>query len=114
MSECGRCDGDGNIECQIETVPCPSCRDVCQWCNKEYDDGEPLGDTGLSVCRQCIRDMAAYKEDVEWQFNITVAFENYLDNPAEFREELDAAIESVFSEYGLSTETGDWDVRPYE
>lgn len=114
MNDCHRCDGEGNIEGDIETVPCPFCEDVCQWCNKEYDDGEQLGDTGLGVCRGCIRDMSNYKEGISWQLYVSVAVDDYLDNPDAFRDDLDDAIESVFDEYGFGLERGEWEVRKDE
>jgi len=111
MSDCERCDGDGEIHTDIETLQCPNCRDVCQWCNQPYDDGEPLGETGLAVCRPCIRDMARYKEDVAWQFNVTIGLEDWLDDPDTLRADLDSAIEDVFAEYGFDTVSGEWDIR---
>jgi len=111
MSECDRCDGTGEIDGDIETVDCPNCRDVCQWCNQQYDDGEPLGDTGLAVCRPCIRDMAAYKERTSCQLAVSVGYENYLSNADELRSDLDDAVLGVFANYGVQTDSGDWDVR---
>jgi len=113
MSDCERCNGDGEIAGEVETLQCPHCRDVCQWCNTEYDDGEPLGETGLSVCRPCIRDMAAYKEDVAWQLAVTVGIENVVDDPAKLRDALDSAIADVLELHGVNTDSvpDEWEVR---
>jgi len=116
MSECARCNGDGEIDGCVETVPCPNCEDVCQWCNNEYDDGEPLGDTGLAVCRDCIRDMARYKEDVPWQLFVTTGIGNVIENPDELRTAMSKALRDAFAEYGvdLDTATDEWEVRSDE
>lgn len=110
-NKCERCNGDGTIQGDIEDLQCPNCRSVCQWCNQPYDDGEPLGDTGLWVCRTCIRDMAQFKEQVAWQTFLSVGFDEYLDTADEFRSDVDAAIKDVVSEYGFERETGEWEVR---
>ena len=111
-ADCGRCDGDGEIERPLGTLGCPNCRDVCQWCNSPYDDGEELGDTGLVVCRPCIRDMAAYKEDVEWQLHVMAEVDAHVDSPGAFRDDLSAAVREVFRAYDFDvTEDGDWMLR---
>lgn len=114
MSDCERCNGNGEIEAKIETLQCPNCRDVCQWCNQPCEDGEPLGDTGLAVCRTCIQDMAVYKEDVEWSLHVTVGLDALLDDPDEFRADLSSAVSAVFDEYGFGTDSGEWEVRNAE
>lgn len=111
MNDCQRCDGEGRIDGAIETLDCPNCRDVCQWCNNTYDDGEKLGDTGLFVCRPCIRDMGDFKECSYWAIYTSVGLDNYLDDADELRADLDRAISDTFAEYGIETDAGGWDVR---
>jgi len=112
MSDCERCDGTGEIQGSVETVRCPNCEDVCQWCNNPFEDGEQLGETGLSVCRPCIRDMAKYKEDVAWQLFVSIGVDELVETPDELREDLDAAIKDTFADYDLNAPVPDgWEVR---
>ena len=111
MSECARCT-DGVIETPHESLACPNCEDVCQWCNHPYDDGEPLGDTGLFVCRACIRDMADYKERAAWQLFITPAINGYVDDVEAFNSDLDTALVDAAAKHGVDLRTqGDWEYR---
>ena len=113
MSECERCNGDGEIVGEVETVLCPNCEDVCQWCNNRFEDGEQLGDSGLWVCRDCIRDMAAYKEDVGWQFIMSTGVDNIVDDADELRAAISERHRQAFREFGISTDSvpDEWIVR---
>lgn len=110
-NDCDRCDGEGTIHGETGDLACPNCEGVCQWCNTEFDDGEELGDTGLHVCRPCIRDMAGYKEDVVFQLFVDSGLDDYLDDADAFREDIDDALVEVFDKHGVTIEQGDWGLR---
>jgi hypothetical protein len=111
MPDCERCDGNGTIDGAVSDLACPNCTDACQWCNRTVDDGEELGNTGLSVCRQCIRDMAGYKEDISWMFLLDSGVSEVVDDVEQLRLDIDAAISDVFESHGANAESGEWDVQ---
>ena len=85
----------------------------CHWCKNDRGDGEPLGDTGLWVCRDCIRDMGRYKRELDWQFFLDADVSRLVDEPDAFREDISAAIDDVFDDHGIEARksSGGWDVR---
>jgi len=109
MSDCDRCDGDGTIHAKVGDLLCPNCHDdVCQWCNSRFEDGEPLGDSGLSVCRPCIRDMARYKEDAAYAFYLAHELDSHVDELSDLQATLSEYIQAAFAEYDLEVNNGDW------
>lgn len=113
--DCDRCDGDGTIHAAVGDLACPNCHDdVCQWCNTHFEDGEELGDSGLRVCRPCIRDMATYKEDACYSFYLAYELHDRVDDIDGLQREIRADIRAAFNRYGVELRDDDegFDVRP--
>lgn len=115
-NDCGRCNGDGTIHATVADLLCPACHDgVCTWCNQRFDDGERLGETHLEVCRDCIRDMAGYKEDVEYQLSVANELNDHVDDAEQMLLDVGAAVDEAFAAHGVEITNDDgWVVRPAE
>jgi len=79
----------------------------CYWCKNDRADGEPLGETGFWVCRDCIRDMGRYKRELDWQFFLDADVAELTRDPEAFREDVSDAIDDVFEDYGLEVDRAD-------
>lgn len=84
----------------------------CHWCNKDKEDGDVLTECGFFVCRDCIRHMGQYKNEVSWQFFLATEVMRDVDDADEVRKELAESINDVLEKHGIDAQTvpDEWEV----